>query len=102
MRVLILGFDNKQEIDEVMEKLIAESGCYLFSVVCGGADNAAYDWAIDAGAPIEQVVVDKPQQLLNKADYLILKVCTSTPSWMKNLLMAWKANGKHGTVVKGE
>ena len=33
--VIIIGFNNKQEIDEVMEKFIAETGQYLFTVVRG-------------------------------------------------------------------
>ena len=36
MKVLILGFDNVDEITPVMEKLINESQCYLFNIICGG------------------------------------------------------------------
>lgn len=101
-RVLILGFEKKEEISEVIEKLIAESECYLFSVVCGGKDNVAYDWAVDVGAPVEFVQVDDPRKLLYKADYLIIKLRegSETPTWFKNLMMAWKKEGKHGTVVR--
>ena len=52
MRVLILGFSSLEEIDSVMEKLIESTQCFLFTVVCGGADNVVYDWAQKVGAPV--------------------------------------------------
>ena len=102
MRVLILGFSSLQEIDSVMEKLIESTQCFLFTVVCGGADNVVYDWAQKVGAPVEFVQVDEPRKLLYKADYLVIKLRegSETPTWMKNLMMAWKKEGKHGTVVR--
>lgn len=102
MRVLILGFSSLQEVNSAMEKLIEESQCFLFTVVCGGTDNVAYDWAQKVGAPVEFVQVDEPRKLLYKADYLVIKLGegSETPTWMKNLMMAWKKEGKHGTVIK--
>ena len=100
MRVLILGFSSLQEIDSVMEKLIESTQCFLFTVVCGGTDNVAYDWAQKAGVPVEFVQVDEPRKLLYKADYLVIKINDDTPQWMKNLMMAWKKEGKHGTVIR--
>ena len=102
MRVLILGFSSLQEIDSVMEKLIESTQCFLFTVVCGGTDNVAYDWAQKAGVPVEFVQVDEPRKLLYKADYLVIKLRegSETPTWMKNLMMAWKKEGKHGTVIR--
>ena len=41
MKVLILGFDNVDEITPVMEKLINESQCYLFNIICGGPGSNA-------------------------------------------------------------
>ena len=90
MRVLILGFSSLQEIDSVMEKLIESTQCFLFTVVCGGADNVAYDWAQKIGAPVTFSQVKTPQELLKEADYLVMKLEASSPQWMKNLMMAWR------------
>ena len=73
MRVLILGFSSLQEIDSVMKKLIESTQCFLFTVVCGGTDNVAYDWAQKAGAPVSFSQVKTPQELLKEADYLVMK-----------------------------
>ena len=102
MRVLILGFSSLQEVNSTMEKLIEESQCFLFTVVCGGTDNVAYNWAQKTGVPVEVVQVDEPRKLLYKADYLVIKLRerSETPTWMKNLMMAWKKEGKHGTVIR--
>ena len=100
MRVLILGFSSLQEVDTVMKKLIEESQCFLFTVVCGGTDNVAYNWAQKAGAPVSFSQVKTPQGLLKEADYLVMKLDASSPQWMKNLMMAWKKEGKHGTVIR--
>ena len=100
MRVLILGFSSLQEVNSTMEKLIEESQCFLFTVVCGGTDNVAYGWAQKAGAPVTFSQVKTPQGLLKEADYLVMKLDASSPQWMKNLMMAWKKEGKHGTVIR--
>ena len=100
MRVLILGFSSLQEVNSTMEKLIESTQCFLFTVVCGGTDNVAYNWAQKAGAPVEFSQVKTPQELLKEADYLVMKLLASSPQWMKNLMMAWKKEGKHGTVIR--
>ena len=100
MRVLILGFSSLQEVNSTIEKLIEESQCFLFTVVCGGTDNVAYDWAQKAGAPVSFSQAKTPQGLLKEADYMEKKRNDDTPQWMKNLMMAWKKEGKHGTVIK--
>ena len=100
MRILILGFSSLQEVNSVMEKLTESTQCFLFTVVCGGTDNVAYNWAEKAGAPVEFSQVKTPQELLKEADYLVMKLEASSPQWMKNLMMAWKKEGKHGTVIR--
>ena len=102
MRVLILGFSSLQEVNSTMEKLIESTQCFLFTVVCGGTNNVVYDWAQKVGVPVEFVQVDEPRKLVYKADYLVIKrrEGSETPTWMKNLMMAWKKEGKHGTVVR--
>ena len=100
MRILILGFSSLQEIDSVMEKLIESTQCFLFTVVRVGTDNVAYNWAQKAGVPVTFSQVKTPQELLKEADYLVMKLEASSPQWMKNLMMAWKKEGKHGTVIR--
>ena len=100
MRVLILGFSSLQEVNSTMEKLIEESQCFLFTVVYGGTDNVAYDWAQKAGVLVTFSQAKTPQELLKEADYLVIKINDDTPQWMKNLMMAWKKEGKHGTVIR--
>lgn len=100
MKVLILGFEDLQELDDVMEKLIAESQCFLFSVVCGGTNSCAYGWAQMRGAPVIFSQARSPQDLIKEADYLVMKLISTSPQWHKNLMMKWKMEGKHGTVIK--
>ena len=100
MRVLILGFSSLQAVNSTMEKLIEESQCFLFIFVCGGIDSVAHDWAQKAGAPVLFSQAKTPQGLLKEADYLVIKINDGTPQWMKNLMMAWKKEGKHGTVIR--
>lgn len=100
MKVLILGFSSVAEVDAAMKKLITESGCYLFYVVCGNGKNITRDWAELRGAPIYFSQAKNPQMLVNESDYLVMKLDASTPQWMKNLMMAFKSAGKHGTVIR--
>lgn len=110
MTVLILGFDNLQEINDIMEKLISESQCFLFSIAAGGLRSAytenlvAVTWAKNNGAPLNRIIEDTPEALIKKmikeCDYLVMKINDSSPQWHKNLMMAFKKEGKHGTVVR--
>lgn len=100
MRVLILGFETKEEIDAEMEKMMRESECYLFSVVCGDRVGASYEWAEWRGAPVILEKPRQPQDLVNMADYLVVKIGKAAPAWLRNLVMQWKAAGKHGRVVR--
>ena len=100
MRVLILGFSSLQEVNSTMEKLIESAQCFLFTVVCGGTDNVAYDWAQKVGAPVTFSQAKTPQVLLKDADNIVKKKNYCTPQWCKNLMMAWKKEGKHGTVIR--
>lgn len=110
MKLLILGFRSKQKISEEIEKLIAASGVYLFTVVCGGVgekgpESLAEQWARENGAPVNYIIADTPVELMDRmaaeCDYILLEVCSGTPQWHKNLLMKFKMTGKHGTVVQG-
>ena len=111
MKVLILGFDNVDEITPVMEKLINESQCYLFNIICGGLGprpknpTPAAIWANNNGAPIYWMYgyrsLDELLPALHKeTDYLLIKLTNSTPQWIKNFIMKHKQAGKHGTVIR--
>ena len=90
MKVLILGFDNVDEITSAMEKLISESQCYLFNIICGGLGpmpknpTPAAIWAKNNGAPIYWMYGYKSlDELLpalhRETDYLLVKLTNSTP-----------------------
>ena len=57
MRVAIVNFsmDNYTDLEEAMEKLIAESQCYLFTIVLSNLQTAGGVWAARNGAPISIV-----------------------------------------------
>ena len=39
MNILIIGFDDYNELNSIMNDLIEKNGVYLFNVVCGGIFN---------------------------------------------------------------
>ena len=112
MKILILGFQDKQELKEVMEDFIVEKDIYLFTVLCGGLNqnntqinkSITQQWAEDFGVPIEFIRADTPDELFyfmsQTADYIILRATSDTPVWQKNLLMRMKADGKHGKIIR--
>ena len=100
MKVLILGFEDLQELDNTMEALIEQSQCFRFSVVCGGTDSCAYKWVQSKGAPVIFSQAKSPQDLIKEADYLVIRLKEESPIWHKNLMMKWKMEGKHGTVIR--
>ena len=108
--IVIIGFDNQQEIDNAVEKFIAETGQYLFTVVRGYVGERDVrrtpldDWCEWAGAP--QVYVGAKSQASLVAvmdhwvDYIIAKVNEQTPQAVKNFVMSMKQMGKHGMIVR--
>ena len=110
MAVLMLGFTEVAELDAVMQKLIAESGHYLFYTLCGGTggdsrtESVAEVWAHRNGCPIKYIMdsdfENLKKKLLKECDYLVIKITDQTPQWQKNFMMQIKAQGKHGTVIK--
>lgn len=111
MNVLILGFNNEFEIDKEMEKLIAESDCFLFNVCIGGLRSvgsdyertAAEKYAIMRGAPLNRIVAENINKLTwllcKEVDFVLAKMTEGTPQWQKNLVMKLKSEGKHGKIV---
>lgn len=111
MTILILGFDNVEEIDAVMQPIIEQSQCFLFNVIVNGGRGVddigpSELWALKVGAPKIYINDPDPQTMIKKmesqADYLVLKMTNRTPQWQKNLLMRMKNAGKHGSVIKDE
>ena len=100
MKVLILGFDDIEELDRVMMKMIEETQCFLFNVVCGDRECIAEKWAEKRGTGFICIQPKDPSYLSWYCDYVVMKLDASSPQWMKNLLMQFKQCGKHGTVVR--
>ena len=38
MRILIVGFQEYETLDRMMQKLIENGQCYIFTVLCGGRE----------------------------------------------------------------
>ena len=108
MNVLIIGFDNYKELDDTMQKLINDSQCYLFNVICGGvgqrSTSLAEEWAAKNGAPVAWISANDPDELMRKldkeTDYLVMKISDQLPQQFKLLMMKLRGEGKHGTIIR--
>lgn len=110
MKVAIVGgsLDDYDVLDKKMNELIEESQIYLFYVLCGGLANQPHQpslgevWAEKNGAPIKYIYADSAQDLESRltaaAAYIVFLL--RDEQWIKNLMMKYKATGKHGTVIK--
>jgi hypothetical protein len=108
MKVVIIGFNDYEKLDNAMQSLIAEKQCYLFTVLCGGTSPKAPQtmgtaWAEKNGAPLEYIFDEDVEKLLEKisksADYIVAFVDGSN-NMVNRLIMKMKNLGKHGTVIK--
>jgi len=120
MKVIIVGFEDYNKLTNTMEKLITDSQCYLFSILCGGTTDitpAPFTnstklcpnrplgeiWAHNNGAPVEYIYNSNVERLLDEiaqtADYVVADL-SSDSQFIKRLVMKMKNLGKHGTVVK--
>ena len=109
MKVLILGFTSIPQLNKVINELIEESQCFLFSIVCGGVGSkgpksVAEEWAELNGAPLYYIVKDTPEKLMyslvQECDFLVCALTATSPQWHKNIVMKFKSEGKHGKVVQ--
>lgn len=110
MKIVILGPWNFDQLSARMEKLITESQCYLFTVVCGGTDetkiktSVAYKWATANGAPVKFLIeenVDKLiEQLVDEIDYVV--AASDGNPHIKKIIMKMSMLGKHGSVENYE
>lgn len=105
MRILIIGFEDYSTFDNVMQKLIENSQCFIFTVICGGCkpisrQSIAEKWAINNGAPIEYIYEEDIEKLINKilksTDYLVAQSGTYFSDWV---IRKMQFLGKHGTVI---
>ena len=120
MKVVIVGFEDYDKLTNTMEKLITDSQCYLFSILCGGTTDIApapftnstklhpnrplgETWAHNNGAPVEYIYNSNSERLLDEiaqtADYVVADLSNEN-QFVKRLVMKMKNLGKHGTVVK--
>lgn len=107
MKIAILGQWNFERLSAVMEKLITESQCYLFTVVCGGTDetylrnSVGYKWATANGAPVEFLVEENVDKLIDKLTKEIDFVVAYAGDYnlvVKRVIMKMNILGKHGRV----
>lgn len=96
-------------LDKQLNKLIEDSKCYLFTILCGRVEGQekkektlAQLWAANNGAPVyyfteksEDLLINK---LLFKADYIIF-ILDGNPL-INNIFMKYKMMGKHGSVIR--
>lgn len=109
MNLLILGFENEEEIDAVMQPIIEKSQFFLFNVIVNGGRGVddigpSEKWALKVGAPKIYVNDEDIQARIKRmeklADYLVIKITDRTPVWQRNLMMRMKDAGKHGSVIR--
>lgn len=91
-------------LDEQMNKLIEDSGCYLFTMLCGQQEETELGkrWAAVNGAPVRYLKAsssaDLLGQLIKKSDYIIF-ILDGTAA-INNAFMKYKSLGKHGSVIR--
>ena len=114
MRVGIVGGDasnptHLQKVDDLLEKLIEESGCYLFTMFSARIEGSeythpplAYQYSALLGVPCvrkEYTSLDRLiQGICKEVDYLIILNDGSPP--IKRCMMSFMQTGKHGTEIK--
>lgn len=106
MKIAILGPWRLDRLSAVMEELITESQCFLFTVVCGGTSeydsrkSIGYEWATMNGAPVEFLVEKNVDKLIDyltrEVDYVV--VANNGNQIIKRIIMKMKMLGKHGRV----
>lgn len=110
MKIVIIWNAEARLLAETMENLITTSQYYLFTVICGGTSweniqsTAGFKWASANGAPIEYLIEEDIDKLLNKmvktADYLV--AFNDNSQITKKIIMKFSTSEKHGTVIKYE
>ena len=94
-------------LDSHLNKLIEDSQCYLFTILCGASKNntsppLSLMWADKNGCPVEFLNAEDGNiinKLFNKATYIIF-ILHKDDVFTKKLFMKYKMLGKHGSVIK--
>lgn len=98
-----------QLIDELMESLIEDSGCYLFTMFSAGIEGSEYthpplalQYSQLRGLPCSRKTYPTFDTLVKgickEVDYLIILNDGSPP--IKRCMMSFMQTGKHGTEIK--
>lgn len=93
-------------LDNSINKLIEDSGNYLFTVLCGKQEETELGrkWAVRNGAPVRYIKASSSAELIDKvlyfSDYIIF-ILDGTAA-ISNAFMRYKDSRKHGTVIRLE
>lgn len=98
-----------KKIDQCLEKLIKDSGCYLFTMFSAGIKGSvvteasfAQQYSALRGIPCkrkEYTSLDKLiQGICKEVDYLI--ILNDKSQAIKRLFMSYKQTGKHGSMIE--
>lgn len=107
--VAAVGALNYRLLDEKLNLLIEESGCYAFYIFSGYVNGEkskytrlASKWAKENGCPVIKILENSEEKLLDrmilKADYAIF-ILDGDPL-INNIFMRYKMSGKHGSVIR--
>lgn len=101
-----------QLLDTHLNKLIEDSGCYLFTILSTVSpfdENAnkplSLMWAEKNGCPIQYIHAEDSDKLIkelfNRASYIIF-ILHKNDNFTKQLMMKYKMSGGHGSVIYAE
>ena len=106
MRILVAGFNTREEVNAAMDKFIAETGILMITIVCGGQDSTqhsrslAEEWARDNGASVEYIFDEDSDKLVWKIvetiDYAILR--RNGTRFVREIILEMRKNEKHGVI----
>lgn len=92
------GEVNVNNIDDIMEEILAESAVLLFNVACAGKNSLGAQYAEMRGIPTTRV--SSLDMLLKVSDYILAVVGPGGDvNGVKNFMMRAKMAGKHGKMV---
>lgn len=85
-------------IDDIMEEILAESDVLLFNVTCAGKNSLGAQYAEKRGLPITRV--DTLDMLLKESNFILAVVGPGGDmNGVKNFMMRAKMAGKHGRMA---
>lgn len=109
MKVAIIGgnVNYLKEVDDLLMKLIEESGYYLFDVIGGSTSKDTLNetlgsiWAKYRGLPYRCKIYPTLDLMIRgvaaAADYIIF--LNDGSQIMKRFIMTYKQTGKHGSII---